>query len=105
MSNPTEENAAVFIAKLAEFNPFLKTIGIQKLNITRLSKKNFFFKFGAQVQRSMSADLLTVTESVRRNHIALKGVINAPHIGYSGALQNLNQNFRNSVILNQFEFL
>ena len=42
MSNPTEENAAVFIAKLAEFNPFLKTIGIQKLNITRLSKKNFF---------------------------------------------------------------
>ena len=43
MSNPTEENAAVFIAKLAEFNPFLKTIGIQKLNITRLSKKKFFF--------------------------------------------------------------
>jgi hypothetical protein len=50
-----------------------------------------------QVQRNISADLLTVTESVRRNSIALKGVINVPHVGYSGALQNLNQNFRNSV--------
>ena len=54
--------------------------------------KNWF-----QVQRGMSADLKTVTESVRRNCIALKGVINVPHVGFSGALQNLNQNFRNQV--------
>ncbi len=50
-----------------------------------------------QVQRGMSADLKTVTESVRRNCIALKGVINVPHVGFSGSLQNLNQKFRNQV--------
>jgi hypothetical protein len=50
-----------------------------------------------QVQRGISADLKTVTESIRRNCIGLKGVINVPHIGFSGALQNLNQNFRNQV--------
>lgn len=44
-----------------------------------------------KVQRGISADLKTVTESIRRNAIALKGVINVPHLGYSGALQNLNQ--------------
>jgi len=44
-----------------------------------------------KVQRGISADLKTVTESIRRNCIALKGVINVPHLGYSGALQNLNQ--------------
>lgn len=53
----------------------------------------------SEVQRGMSADLKTVTESVRRNCIALKGVINVPHVGFSGSLQNLNQKFRNQLDL------
>jgi hypothetical protein len=56
-----------------------------------------FSLYFCQVQRGISADLKTVTESIRRNCIGLKGVINVPHIGFSGALQNLNQNFRNQV--------
>ena len=40
-----------------------------------------------------------MTKSVKKNRIALKGVIAVPEIGHSGDLQNLNQNFRKSLDL------
>ena len=41
----------------------------------------------------------TVTKSVEKNGIAIKGVIAVPEVGLGGDLQNLNQNFRKSLDL------
>ncbi len=57
------------------------------------------FPSSAQVQHGVSAPLDEVTSSVARNGICLKGVIAVPEVGYSGELQNLNQNFRTELDL------
>lgn len=53
----------------------------------------------SEVQHGVSANLESVRESVARNGIAIKGVINVPEINFGGELQNLNQKFRNSLDL------
>ncbi len=62
------------------------------------AKRNFNSP-SAQVQHGVSAPLDEVTSSVARNGICLKGVIAVPEVGYSGELQNLNQNFRTELDL------
>ncbi len=52
-----------------------------------------------KIQRGISSDLAKVTDSIRKNGIALKGVIAVPDIGFGGDLQNLNQKFRRELDL------
>ena len=59
------------------------------------SLKNIFQK----VQHWNSRKIEEVEQSVRRNKIALKGVINAPDINFDGELMAINQQFRKNLDL------
>ena len=52
-----------------------------------------------QVQHWNSNSLEDVQASVRKNGVAIKGVINVPDISFEGDLQNLNQRFRKELDL------
>ncbi len=53
----------------------------------------------SEVQHWNSQKLEDVEASVRKNGVALKGVINAPDINFEGEMQNLNQTFRKNLDL------
>lgn len=53
----------------------------------------------SEVQHWMSRPVDEVMNSVRKNGIALKGVINVPEINYDGEIQNINQSFRRELDL------
>ena len=55
--------------------------------------------FLSEVYASMSVPVETVIDSVKRNGIALKGIISTPFSSYSGELQSLNMKLRKDLDL------
>ena len=53
----------------------------------------------SEVQSGISASLERVEKSLKKNGIAIKGVINVPEHGKEGELLSLNQKFRNTLDL------
>ena len=56
------------------------------------------FKF-KKVNQALSAPFDAVQKSLRKNGVAIKGVINVPEQGRSGELLSVNQEFRNKMDL------
>jgi len=53
----------------------------------------------SEVNQALSAPFDAVEKSLRKNGVAIKGVINVPETGRSGELLSLNQEFRNKMDL------
>lgn len=53
----------------------------------------------SELNHSASASLESVTESIKKNGVCLKGVITVPEASYSGELMGLNQAFRRELDL------
>ncbi len=100
----TEINQLFFLAGLpfrASISVYFRTLPPSLQIFVRFCQVffNCVFRHSFQVQHGVSAPLDEVTASVARNGICLKGVIAVPEVGYSGELQNLNQNFRTELDL------
>jgi len=75
------------VLNLSEVNPYLSS-----LNENDGSYHN-------KVNHASSAPFDAVEKSLRKNSVAIKGVINVPEQGRSGELLSVNQKFRNSLDL------